>query len=46
MGKFYEDAHINERSSPTFQNMFHRAIVAEDVLQKASLNNRKFVKGF
>lgn len=46
MGKFCDDAHINERSSPTFQNMLNRTIVIEDVLEKTHRNQRKFLKGF
>ena len=33
MDKFYDDKCLTQRSSPTFQNMLHRKIVLNDILE-------------
>jgi hypothetical protein len=34
MQKFHDDAHLHERSSPTFQNMLGKNLILEDILSK------------
>lgn len=47
MNKFRDDQYLDERSTPTFQNMLHRTVVADAILDQAKKSNsRKFVQGY
>ena len=47
MQKFHDDQYLNDRCTPTFQNMLHRNVVADKIIEDAKkANSRKFVKGF
>ena len=47
MDKFHDDQFLNKRSTPAFQNMLHRSVVTDKIIQEARKTNcRKFVKGF
>lgn len=47
MGKFNDDQYLDQRSTPAFQNMLNRAVVADKIIEEAKrANSRKFVKGY
>ena len=47
MEKFNDDQFLDKRSTPAFQNMLHRSVVTDKIIEDArKTNSRKFVKGF
>ena len=46
MDKFHDWKKLDERSSPTYQNMLQREFALKEIMDKVKKNERKFVKGY